>query len=501
MRDALNATGRPVLFALCGWFPWYASDTFSAIGNMRRIGLDSNNWAAVLSNVDTNANLAAHAKPGAFNDPCLLISKNAAGAALATELQTRAQFSMWAMMASPLLISGNVRNISAFDLATYSNAAVIRVNQDVLGKQGIRLVGGPFTNLAYLSTCDATDPSQQFERGSAANGTDGRRIVARPAAAESGAGSPAMPACAFSAAKKHSYLFGCAKSSSAAALNVTTDGDCPGEVSLTKAEAACLVLGRACGGITLQDSSWQPRAANVAAPAPASRDSTSWVITNQEACRGPLSPPPPPAVCFMARGCQSDPTFAPCHASQSPPTCGGNATVPHPDQSYSLDPHTAQLKSYALSALTNRLEEQPKCMQVSVFPYLILKPCAPGSAEGATVPTMQQWAFDEQQIMHRGSGACLTRGGLSTTNVWGRQLHNGDYALLFVNTGPVAMDVACGTACWAVAGLAGDGKTFAVRDLWQNRSAGTLTTAKTFIIPDLEPDGGVAMFRLSPQAE
>ena len=44
MRDALNATGRPILFALCGWFPWYASDTFSRIGNMRRIGLDSNDW-------------------------------------------------------------------------------------------------------------------------------------------------------------------------------------------------------------------------------------------------------------------------------------------------------------------------------------------------------------------------------------------------------------------------------------------------------------------------
>ena len=24
MRDALNATGRPILFSLCGWNPWYA---------------------------------------------------------------------------------------------------------------------------------------------------------------------------------------------------------------------------------------------------------------------------------------------------------------------------------------------------------------------------------------------------------------------------------------------------------------------------------------------
>ena len=260
MRDALNATGRPILFALCGWFPWYASDTFSAIGNMRRIGLDSNNWAAVLSNVDTNANLAAHAKPGAFNDPCLLISADAHGTALQTEVQTRAQFSLWAMMASPLLISGNVRNLSAYNLATYSNTEVIRIDQDILGKQGTRLAGGPFTAQAFLSDCDATNPAQQFQfqNGNAASGMDGYIV------------SPTLP-----------------------------------------------------------------------------------------------------ALCFMARGCQSDPIFGPCRAGGST-TCGGNASVPwvHPDQRYSLDARTAQLKSYYLSATTNRLAEQPKCMEISIFPYV-----------------------------------------------------------------------------------------------------------------------------------
>lgn len=42
----------------------------------------------------------------------------------------------------------------------------------------------------------------------------------------------------------------------------------------------------------------------------------------------------------------------------------------HPDQRYSLDAHTAQLKSYYLSATTNRLAEQPKCMEISIFPYV-----------------------------------------------------------------------------------------------------------------------------------
>ena len=46
-------------------------------------------------------------------------------------VQARAQFSLWALMASPLLIGAHVANLSAWDLATYSNAAVIAVNQDV----------------------------------------------------------------------------------------------------------------------------------------------------------------------------------------------------------------------------------------------------------------------------------------------------------------------------------------------------------------------------------
>ena len=45
-------------------------------------------------------------------------------------------------MASPLLISAHVANLSAWDLATYSNKLVIAVNQDVLGRQGARVAGG-----------------------------------------------------------------------------------------------------------------------------------------------------------------------------------------------------------------------------------------------------------------------------------------------------------------------------------------------------------------------
>ena len=126
MREALNKTGRPIVFSLCGWNPWYAPRG-KALGNLWRIGPDNNGWKDILTNINQNAPLADYAGPGGFNDPCLLIAEDATGRQSITELQSRAQFSMWAVMASPLLLSSNVRALSPYNLETYSNAEVIRV--------------------------------------------------------------------------------------------------------------------------------------------------------------------------------------------------------------------------------------------------------------------------------------------------------------------------------------------------------------------------------------
>ena len=149
MRDALNATGRPILFSLCGWNDWYARPDPAlnytgggSLGNSFRIGPDDTNWGGVLKNIDINAGLSEFAGPGGWNDPCLLLSTTYTGQLRVTERQSRAQFSMWAVMASPLLISGNVRNMSAYTLETYKNKEVIAVSQDALGRQGVRVVGG-----------------------------------------------------------------------------------------------------------------------------------------------------------------------------------------------------------------------------------------------------------------------------------------------------------------------------------------------------------------------
>ena len=141
MGVALNKTGRHVAFALCGlaseYFPQAAQ-----VGNLWRIGTDDGSWNTVLDNVDASVGKAKFAGPGGWNDPCMLNSRDHRGRPLLTELQTRAQMSMWSVLAAPLIISGTLLRISDEALATYTNAEVIAVDQDPLGRQGERLAGG-----------------------------------------------------------------------------------------------------------------------------------------------------------------------------------------------------------------------------------------------------------------------------------------------------------------------------------------------------------------------
>ena len=73
MRDALNSTGRPILYSLCEWGvadPWlWGGD----VGNSWRTTLDiSPTWDSMITNLDNTVGLARFAGPGGFNDPDML---------------------------------------------------------------------------------------------------------------------------------------------------------------------------------------------------------------------------------------------------------------------------------------------------------------------------------------------------------------------------------------------------------------------------------------------
>jgi alpha-galactosidase len=132
MRDALAATGRPIVFSICEWgvnAPWTWAGN---VGNLwRTTGDIQANFGSVLSIFHQNVGLAAYAGPGAWNDPDMLEVGNGMSAT-----EDRAHFSLWAEMAAPLLAGDNLVNASATTLSILGNKAVVAVDQDSAGKQG-----------------------------------------------------------------------------------------------------------------------------------------------------------------------------------------------------------------------------------------------------------------------------------------------------------------------------------------------------------------------------
>ncbi|WP_327358286.1 NPCBM/NEW2 domain-containing protein [Streptomyces sp. NBC_01304] len=133
MRDALKATGRPIVYSICEWGenkPWeWAAD----VGQLwRTTGDISDSWGSMVSIMKQNLPLAQYAGPGHWNDPDMLEVGN--GGMTPTEYRTH--FSMWSIMAAPLLIGSDLRKADADTFEILANKEVIAVDQDPLGKQG-----------------------------------------------------------------------------------------------------------------------------------------------------------------------------------------------------------------------------------------------------------------------------------------------------------------------------------------------------------------------------
>ncbi len=56
--------------------------------------------------------------PGGWNDPDMLVGSNPKAAVNLTETQSRTQFSLWSVMAAPLLIGSSILDLTPYDLET-----------------------------------------------------------------------------------------------------------------------------------------------------------------------------------------------------------------------------------------------------------------------------------------------------------------------------------------------------------------------------------------------
>ncbi|HWD69218.1 MAG TPA: NPCBM/NEW2 domain-containing protein [Solirubrobacteraceae bacterium] len=181
MSNALLATGHDIVFseelpvgagdanpANANYLPYVSLS--SRISNMWRMAPDesTNYYSTVFGHLADDLPLASYAHPGAWNDMDMLLTGTSGYNWTPQQQQT--QMSIWAEMASPLLSSTDLTNMSATTAQILGNRAVIAVDQDPLGKQGqlvtkdgsVDVVSKPLANgdVAVLLANSGSTPQQ-----------------------------------------------------------------------------------------------------------------------------------------------------------------------------------------------------------------------------------------------------------------------------------------------------------------------------------------------------
>jgi len=147
MSNALKTAGKPIVFSLCEWGdnkPW---EWAKPVGNLWRISGDiypcfdcefkhvEGNWSSwgFMKILEMRKDIRKFSGPDHWNDFDMLEVGDGM-----TNTEDKAHFTMWAMMASPLIAGNDFRKMSKETLAILTNKELIAVNQDKLGIQGFK---------------------------------------------------------------------------------------------------------------------------------------------------------------------------------------------------------------------------------------------------------------------------------------------------------------------------------------------------------------------------
>jgi alpha-galactosidase len=142
VHEALAASGRPIVFSICEWGgskPWTWAN---GVGQLWRTTGDiascwdckkkwQTGWKILL---DQQIPLAEFAGPGHWNDPDMLEVGNKG----MTFAEWRSHFSLWCVLAAPLIAGNDVRNMTKETHDIITNSEAIALDQDTLGKEGTR---------------------------------------------------------------------------------------------------------------------------------------------------------------------------------------------------------------------------------------------------------------------------------------------------------------------------------------------------------------------------
>lgn len=139
MRDALYATKRPIVYSLCEWGnnkPW---EWASEVGHLWRTTGDITDCYNCQGEYDLGMTfilklqegLEKYAGPDHWNDPDMLEVGNPG----LTLTESRSQFTIWCMLAAPLMAGNDLRKMTPEVLKVLTYKPAIAINQDSLGKQ------------------------------------------------------------------------------------------------------------------------------------------------------------------------------------------------------------------------------------------------------------------------------------------------------------------------------------------------------------------------------
>ncbi|WP_433364494.1 glycoside hydrolase family 27 protein [Actinoplanes sp. CA-142083] len=148
MRDALAATGRPIVYSI-NPNSFHAKTgpqrNWGDVANIWRTTEDiTNAWDTGQTNgypmgiqniVNVTVPLAGYARPGAFNDPDMM----EVGRGGMTDTEMRSHFALWAMLASPLIAGNDIRSMNTATQTILKNQSLIAINQDSLGLQATQI--------------------------------------------------------------------------------------------------------------------------------------------------------------------------------------------------------------------------------------------------------------------------------------------------------------------------------------------------------------------------
>ncbi len=145
MREALDQSGRDIVFSLCQYgmgdvYKWGKS----VGGNLwRTTGDITDTWSSMSSIGFSHSERASGASPGGWNDPDMLVVGQLgwSSSIRPTHLTPNEQIThitLWSMLAAPLILGCDLTKLDAFTCDLITNPEVLDVDQDSLGKAATR---------------------------------------------------------------------------------------------------------------------------------------------------------------------------------------------------------------------------------------------------------------------------------------------------------------------------------------------------------------------------